>query len=59
MPTSLLRLALATLFWLALVPLASGTWSIVVVNTTTREVGVGCATCIASFALPVSTQASR
>jgi hypothetical protein len=52
-------LALATLFWLALVPLASGTWSIVVVNTTTREVGVGCATCIASFDLPVSTQDSR
>ena len=49
--TSLPRSLLIVLLCVLLTPVARGTWSIVVVNTVTREVGVGCATCITNFDL--------
>src|ERR1700752_430326 len=45
------RTALALLGLLLLVPPSSATWSIVCVNTRTREEGVASATCLANFNL--------
>lgn len=54
MPNRIRPLAAASLVALASVP-ASATWSIVIINTRTREVALGSATCLTNFDLQANT----
>src|SRR5262245_27680038 len=47
------KFALAAAALLAVAPAARATWSIILVDTSTHEVAIGCATCLEGFDLEV------